>query len=58
MMEEGDRLAATAGLESCAHACNADEEKITRYFPFDKDGLDQAQVWLNEQVQNGRKIET
>ena len=24
----------------------------------DKDGLEQAQVWLNEQVQNGRKIET
>ena len=47
----------TGWRQSAGSAATPDEEKITRYFPFDKDGLDQAQVWLNEQVQNGRKIE-
>ena len=54
---EGDRLAAICWFGKLCSAATPDEEKITRYFPFDKDGLEQAQVWLNEQVQNGRKIE-
>ena len=55
--EEGDRLAAICWFGKLCSAATPDEEKLTRYFPFDKDGLEQAQVWLNEQVQNGREIE-
>ena len=53
-----NRLAAICWSGKLCSAATPEEEKITRYFPFDKDGLEQAQVWLNEQVQNGREIET
>ena len=56
--EEGDRLAAICWFGKLCSTATPDEEKITKYFPFDKEGLEQAQVWLNEQVQNGREIET
>ena len=55
--EEGDRLGGICWFGKLCSDATPDEEKITRYFPFDKDGLEQAQVWLNEQVQNGRGIE-
>lgn len=48
--EEGDRLAAVCWHGELCSDATPDEEKTTEYFPFNGEGLKQAQEWLNRQV--------
>ena len=54
--EEGrDRLAAVAWRgETCSDA-TPEEKKITEYFSFSVEGLEQAQQWLNQQSAGPQK---
>ena len=50
--EDGDRLGATFWVgENCSDA-TAEEDKTTRWFSFDEQGLKEAQSWLNEQQES------
>ncbi len=45
----GDCLAAVCWHGLYCSDATPDEEKTTAYFPFTKEGLAQAQAWLNSQ---------
>ena len=48
--EEGDLLAAVYWIgENCFDA-TPEEDKTTKLFPFTEEGLQEAQVWLNQQL--------
>lgn len=50
--EQGDRLAAVCWHGPFSWAATPEEAKITKFFPFNTEGLKQAQDWLNEQKGN------
>lgn len=47
--DDGDRLATVCWHGPYSSDATPDEEKTTAYFPFTKEGLAQAQEWLNAQ---------
>lgn len=47
---EGDVLAAVCWHGPYCSDATPDEQKTTAYFPFSKEGLAQAQDWLNAQI--------
>ena len=51
--EEEDKLAAVFWIgEACSDA-TPQEDKTEKLFPFTKEGLLDAQAWLNEQLEGG-----
>lgn len=46
-VDEEEQIAATYWIGDYCWQVTPDEEKITRYFPFSKEGIGQAVEWLN-----------
>ena len=54
--EAGDRLAAVIWFGKLCSDATPDSEKTTRYFPFNQEGLAQAEEWLNLLAREGHMI--
>ena len=48
--EEGERLAAVFWIGEKCFDATSEEDKTTKTFPFDEEGLKEAQRWLNNQT--------
>lgn len=49
--EEGERLAAVCWKGEFCSEATPEEEKTTEYFPFTREGVEQAEKWLNQQCE-------